>query len=175
MLLTNDGQVALRLAHPRYQVQKEYQVTVGPRLGDRDAQAMVAGVALEDGPARFVGIELQAEEADRSRLLVTVQEGRNRLIRRVCEALGYQVLRLKRLRLGILALGKLAQGETRQLGAAEAENLRNSLGIGKPERKPRPERQRTGNSARPKAVRKMGQPGEAKRNFPDAKRRPPKG
>lgn len=132
MLLTNDGQVALRLSHPRYMVQKDYQVTISPRLSDADAQRMVAGVALEDGPARFTGIELQAEETDRSRLLITVQEGRNRLIRRVCEALGYRVLRLKRLRLGILMLGKLAAGTSRQLAAAEAENLRNSLGIGKP-------------------------------------------
>jgi pseudouridine synthase len=132
MLLTNDGQVALRLAHPRYRVRKEYQVTVSPRLADRDAQLMVGGVTLEDGSARFTGIELQGEETDRSRLLITVEEGRNRLIRRVCEALGYRVLRLKRLRLGIVALGKLPQGETRQMGAAEAENLRQSLGLGKP-------------------------------------------
>lgn len=131
MLLTNDGQVALRLAHPRYEVQKEYQLTISPRLRDADARQMVHGVALTDGPARFTGIALEAEEPGRSRLSVTVQEGRNRLIRRVCEVLGYKVLRLKRLRLGILLLGKLPQGATRQLGAAEAQHLRGSLGIGK--------------------------------------------
>jgi len=139
MLLTNDGQVALRLAHPRYEVSKDYQVTVSPRLRDQDAQQMVSGVALADGPARFVGIELQADEADRSRVLITVQEGRNRLIRRVCEALGYTVLRLKRLRLGILVLGKLNPGETRQLGAAEAESLRGSLGLGLARRAVKPQ------------------------------------
>jgi pseudouridine synthase len=130
MLLTNDGDVALRLAHPRYGVQKEYQVTLAPRLTDADARRMVDGVALEDGLARFVGIELLAQETDRSRLQVVVQEGRNRLIRRVCEALGYRVLRLKRVRLGLLVLGRLQPGATRQMGAAEADNLRRSLGLG---------------------------------------------
>jgi 23S rRNA pseudouridine2605 synthase len=129
LLLTNDGEVALRLTHPRYGVQKEYQVTVSPRLTDAQARQMVAGVTLEDGPARFIGIELLAQEEDRSRLQVVVEEGRNRLIRRVCEALGYRVLRLKRLKLGVLALGKLQPGETRQLSMAESDNLRRALGL----------------------------------------------
>jgi pseudouridine synthase len=132
LLLTNDGEVALRLAHPRYGVQKEYQVTVSPRLTDADARRMVDGVVLEDGPARFVGIELAGQEPDRSRLNVTVQEGRNRLIRRVCEALEYRVLRLKRVKLGVLVLGRLEPGKTRQLSNAEAENLRRSVGLGRP-------------------------------------------
>lgn len=154
MLLTNDGQVALRLAHPRYEVQKEYQLTISPRLKDSDARLMVQGVALTDGPARFTGIALEAEEPDRSRLSVTVQEGRNRLIRRVCEALGYRVLRLKRVRLGILLLGKLAQGATRQLGAAEAQHLRSSLGIGKAERTSGAGAQRRTDKSRPAAPRR---------------------
>jgi 23S rRNA pseudouridine2605 synthase len=146
MLLTNDGDAALRLTHPRYRVQKEYQVTVSPRLTDAAARQMVSGVQLDDGPARFVGIELAEQAEDRSRLRVVVEEGRNRLIRRVCEALGYSVLRLKRVRLGILALGKLGPGETRQLSGVEIENLRGSLGLAKPvppprgHGKPRPKR-----------------------------------
>jgi 23S rRNA pseudouridine2605 synthase len=141
MLLTNDGEVALHLAHPRYRVQKEYQVTVSPRLTDAAARQMVQGVDLADGPASFVGIELVEQESDRSRLRVVVTEGRNRLIRRVCEALGYRVLRLKRTQLGSLLLGRLAPGQTRQLGSAEAANLRQSLGLDRPASR-KPARQR---------------------------------
>jgi 23S rRNA pseudouridine2605 synthase len=132
MLLTSDGEVANRLTHPRYGVRKEYQVTVEPRLRDGDARKMVAGVELEDGVARFEGIELQEDEAARTRVLITVSEGRNRLIRRVCELLGYEVKRLKRVRLGPLTLGKLELNATRTLNAEELGQLLRVLGIEPP-------------------------------------------
>jgi 23S rRNA pseudouridine2605 synthase len=156
MLLTSDGDAALRLTHPRYRVQKEYQVTVSPRLTDAAARQMVAGVPLEDGPARFTGIELVEQAEDRSRLRVVVEEGRNRLIRRVCEALDYRVLRLKRVRLGILALGKLAPGETRQLSGLEIENLRASLGLEKPKPPPQARPGKPPSVGKPPSPRKPG-------------------
>jgi len=124
LLLTSDGDLAHRLAHPSYGVRKEYLVTVQPRLTDVHARQATAGVELEDGPARFEGIELLDQEHDRSRLRVVVSEGRNRLIRRVFEALGYTTLRLRRVRFGVVALGKLAPGETRPLSADEVTQLR---------------------------------------------------
>lgn len=127
LLLTNDGAVAMRLTHPRYGVTKDYQVTVSPRLTDRDARHLTAGVQLDDGLARFTGIDLQMQESDRSRLLVTVAEGRYRLIRRAFESLGYAVLRLKRVRLGGLALNKLAVGEVRELTRTEVADLKRQL------------------------------------------------
>ena len=127
LLLTNDGEVANRLTHPRYGVHKQYRVTVSPVLADPDAQRMVNGVQLEDGPARFVGINLVEDAGDRSRIEVTLDEGRNRLIRRVCEHLGYTVRRLKRQRQGTLTLGRLKPGEHRQLSAAEVADLRRHL------------------------------------------------
>jgi 23S rRNA pseudouridine2605 synthase len=127
MLLTSDGEAAQRLAHPRYGVTREYQVTVSPVLSDPDAQRLVAGLMLEDGPGRFQGMTLTAVESGRCRLLVVINVGRNRFIRRMFAMLGYEVLRLKRLRLGPLLLGKLNPGDTRQLGAAEAAGLRQLL------------------------------------------------
>jgi 23S rRNA pseudouridine2605 synthase len=129
MLLTNDGAVALRLSHPRYGITKEYLVTVQPQLTDRDARHLTAGIELDDGPAVFVGITLRSQEAGRSRLAVTVAEGRYRIIRRALEKLNYEVLRLKRTRLGGLTLGELKPGETRPLTAPEVRELRRALKI----------------------------------------------
>jgi 23S rRNA pseudouridine2605 synthase len=131
MLLTNDGELANRLMHPRYEVRKRYQVTVQPRLTARHVKQALAGIELEDGPARLLELEVAAEEAQRSWLTVTISEGRNRLIRRLFEALGYEVLRLKRVQLGALSLGKLGVGQTRPLSAAEAASLRASVGLDK--------------------------------------------
>jgi 23S rRNA pseudouridine2605 synthase len=129
LLLTNDGELAHRLAHPRYGVKKQYQVSVEPALRDDDATQLVSGITLEDGPARALDVTLRQHTRERSILIVTVAEGRNRLVRRMLESLGYQVKRLKRLRLGTLALGRLKPGETRQLGGKEIRALRQQLGL----------------------------------------------
>jgi pseudouridine synthase len=129
LILSSDGELANRLMHPRYGVRKEYLVTVRPKLTDRDAQRATSGVELEDGTARFEGIELLGDERDRSRLRVIVAEGRNRLIRRVFEALGYDTLRLKRVRMGAVALGKLEPGQSRPLSAEEVTQLRRLVGL----------------------------------------------
>jgi len=135
LLLTNDGEIANRLTHPRYGIRKQYRVTISPALRDEDATTMVKSVELEDGPARFLGVSLVEAARDRSRLEITVDEGRNRLIRRVCEQLGYSVKRLKRMRLGTLALGSLKLGETRQLSAAEVSDLKQHLKMEQEEKK----------------------------------------
>jgi 23S rRNA pseudouridine2605 synthase len=135
LLLTNDGELANRLTHPRYGIRKQYRVTISPALRDEDAARMVKSVDLDDGPARFVGVTLLEHGGDRSRLEITLDEGRNRLIRRVCETLGYTVRRLKRIRLGTLALGSLKLGENRQLSAAEVAGLKQHLKMENDERK----------------------------------------
>lgn len=127
MLLTNDGSVALRLTHPRYGVTKEYQVTVEPRLTQRDAKRLLEGVELEDGPARLVEMRLRGEDSTLSRLAVVVAEGRFHLVRRIFAALGYEVTRLKRVRLGCLSLDKLPLGETRPLSTTEVRELKRAL------------------------------------------------
>ncbi len=129
LILSSDGELANRLTHPRYGVRKEYQVTISPRINDPNARHMIEGVELEDGVARFEGIELQESAHDRSRLLVVVSEGRYRLIRRVCEKLGFKVLRLKRIRIGPVALGRIQVGETRPLSGDEIMQLKKQVGM----------------------------------------------
>lgn len=129
LLLTDDGQLANRIAHPRYRVKKKYLATVKPALADRDAQRLGAGVDLEDGPARFLQLKTLEHALDRSRLEVVVDEGRNRLVRRCFEALGYAVRRLKRLSIGGLVLGGLKPGQVRELAAGELKALKRQAGL----------------------------------------------
>lgn len=139
LLLTNDGALANRLMHPRYAVLKEYQATVEPRLTEKHAKQLIAGIELAPlpderaAPGRFTGIEVQTEQPSarggRSRLLVQVSEGRYRFIRRMFEALGYRVLRLKRMRLGPLRLSALKPNEYRPLSGDEVMQLRRLTGL----------------------------------------------
>jgi 23S rRNA pseudouridine2605 synthase len=129
LLLTNDGELANRLMHPRYGVRKQYLVNLAPVLTARHARAALSGVELEDGPARLLELAELESDRERSRLQVTVAEGRNRLIRRLFEALGYEVKRLKRISLAGLALGQLKPNEYRELGRAEVAALRRGVGL----------------------------------------------
>lgn len=129
LLLTNDGELANRITHPRYRIRKKYLVTVKPALTDRDAQQLVTGLTLEDGPARFLELALVEAARDRSRLEVVVDEGRNRLVRRCFAALDYTVRRLKRLGIGGLVLGNLQPGQSRTLSAGELKDLRRLAGL----------------------------------------------
>lgn len=131
MLLTNDGEVSQHLAHPRHKESKEYLVTIKPALLEADAKRMATGVELEDGPARFVKIELTGEDKGVSRLRVVVDEGRNRLVRRIFEHCAYSVALLKRTAMGPLRIGRLKPGEHRQLSMSEAAELRRQLGLDK--------------------------------------------
>jgi len=129
LLLTNDGELAHRLMHPRYGVRKKYLVTVTPALAERDAEQLVTSVELPDGPARFFGLTLIQQSRERSRLEAVVDEGRNRLVRRCFEALGYRVHRLKRLSIGGLVLGALAPEQVRELSAGEVAALKRLTGL----------------------------------------------
>lgn len=121
ILLTNDGELANRLTHPRYGVPKTYRARVsrGP-VGDRALRALREGVQLEDGltsPARVRRVSGDLLE-------LTIGEGRNHQVRRMCEAVGHPVLRLERVSLGSVRLGTMAPGACRRLGEAEVAGLR---------------------------------------------------
>ncbi len=123
ILLTNDGALANRLTHPRYEVPKTYRVRVtrGP-VSERALSALRAGVQLEDGPtapARARRLRGPGDELE-----LTIREGRNRQVRRMCEAVGYPVLALQRVALGPLRLDGLALGAHRCLSDAELQELR---------------------------------------------------
>jgi 23S rRNA pseudouridine2605 synthase len=120
ILLTNDGELANRLTHPRFEVPKTYVASVGGGpVGETQLRALRSGVRLEDGrtaPARVRRI-------GDGTLELTIHEGRNRQVRRMCDAVGHPVLALRRVGFGPLSLGDLAEGEHRRLSAAEVERL----------------------------------------------------
>lgn len=117
LVLTNDGDLALRLTHPRYGKEKEYEVALDRPCREQDAARLVKGIELEDGPARAV----RAEGLDRNRLRVVLTEGRRRQVRRMLSALGYEVRRLQRVRVAGLELGRLGPGAWRKLSEREVE------------------------------------------------------
>jgi len=125
ILLTNDGDLANRLTHPRYEVPKTYRATLsGPPISDRMLRSLREGVELEDGttaPAR-------ARRLTPHQLELTIHEGRNRQVRRMCEALGRPVRELIRVRFGPLALGDLKPGRARRLTPAELAELAAAAG-----------------------------------------------
>jgi 23S rRNA pseudouridine2605 synthase len=111
ILLTNDGEAANRLMHPRYQVEREYVAEVAGVPSESTAQRLRMGVQLEDGLARAE----QAELIGRNTIRLTLREGRKREVRRMLAALGHPVRRLRRVRYGKVLLGTLAPGEWRRL------------------------------------------------------------
>jgi 23S rRNA pseudouridine2605 synthase len=120
ILLTNDGELAHRLTHPSFEVPKTYRVTVarGP-VTDRAVRALRAGVRLEDGPTAPARVRRLRSDT----LEITIHEGRNRQVKRMCEAVGHRVLRLERIAFGPLGLGDLRPGSHRRLAGAEVQAL----------------------------------------------------
>jgi 23S rRNA pseudouridine2605 synthase len=119
ILLTNDGELANRLTHPRYEVPKTYRVLLRRPPAERDLEALRDGVQLEDGPTAPARVEPRAERE----IEITIHEGRNRQVRRMAEAIGNEVLELERVRLGSLDLGDLAPGDARKLTDEELARL----------------------------------------------------
>ena len=127
ILLTDDGELANLLTHPRYEVPKRYRVRVaGGTPGPQAVEALRSGVELEDGLTAPAGVEVAGDSV----IEVTIREGRNRQVRRMCEAVGHPVQELCRVAFGPLELGSLAPGQSRRLGAAELEQLRAAPGPG---------------------------------------------
>lgn len=121
ILLTNDGELANLLTHPRYEVPKVYRVKVaGGRVSERALRALREGVQLEDGPTGAAEVTVLGAGV----LEITIAEGRNRQVRRMCEAVGHPVVELRRVGFGELRLGELAEGAHRELTTAETETLR---------------------------------------------------
>jgi len=123
MLITNDGEITDLLTHPRYGVPKTYRVTVAGELTWRELRRLRAGVELEDGPASAVAVTLIRCGKTSSKADVTVLEGRKRMVRRMFARLGYTVSQLRRIRMGLLELGRLARGSWRPPRAREMDYL----------------------------------------------------
>ncbi len=125
LLLTNDGDTAERLQHPRYEVDRVYNVDVVEPLTDVARRALLAGITLEDGRARVRGLRrLRGQETGAERWAVTMREGRKREVRRLFDAVGSPVRRLRRVRYGPIELGTLRPGAWRKLTPQEVLALR---------------------------------------------------
>lgn len=123
LLLTDDGDLANRLLHPRFGVEKTYRAVISGRLSADDVRRLNAGVALDDSPAAGAKLRVISRRGDSSVVDITIHEGRNRQVRRMFEALGHRVLELSRLRFGPIALGELAPGRVRPLSERERAAL----------------------------------------------------
>ena len=126
LLLTNDGPLAHRLAHPRYGVEKVYEVEVEGAPDADVLRALCEGVALDDGPTAPAGARLLERGSRFSVLELTLHEGRNRQVKRMCDAVGHPARRLHRSRYAGLDLEGVEAGEWRALTAAEVAALRSA-------------------------------------------------
>ena len=122
LLLTNDGALANRLTHPRYEVPKVYRVQLRRPPGGADLRRLAGGVELEDGPTAPTEVRRLAERE----IEIVLREGRNRQVRRMVEAVGNDVVALCRIRFGPIELGGLDEGQARRLSAAELTALRSA-------------------------------------------------
>lgn len=128
LILTTDGNLANRLMHPSSRLQREYAVRALGEPSDEQLEQLTRGVELEDGPARFDSLVVTEGEGANKSYLVTVSEGRNRIVRRLFEHIGCRVNRLMRVRYGSLTLPRdLRQGKYRELTEQEVGHLKASI------------------------------------------------
>jgi 23S rRNA pseudouridine2605 synthase len=131
LLLTTDGELANTLMHPSAEVRRDYVCRIHGEVSDDVVQQLSRGVTLEDGPARFDEIARIGASDSHAWFSVGLHEGRNREVRRMWEALGFQVSRLKRVRYGHIELPReLRRGRWQELPSGEVEALRESVGLG---------------------------------------------
>lgn len=122
LLLTNDGELTHRLTHPRFEREKEYLVSLRGRLQPGERRKLEQGLELEDGMTH-PAIVKEMEALSQFNYSMIIHEGRKRQVRRMFDHLGHHVLALKRIRMGNLSLGKLQEGEIRELSAQEVQML----------------------------------------------------
>ena len=123
LLLTNDGEFANRVAHPTRHVAKTYRVTVRPSVTEDQLNQMSTGIVIEGRRTAPAKVRVLQQELGRVVLEIVLYEGRNREIRKMCEALGLEVARLKRIAVGPVRLGMLPQGKYRELTKEELRAL----------------------------------------------------
>lgn len=128
LLLTNDGALAHRLAHPSVGVSKTYRVVVRGVPGQAALRRLARGVELDDGRTRPAEVRVARVRSGGAELELTIKEGRNRQVRRMCAAVGYPVLELERVAYGPVRLGRLQLGASRVLKSTELGALRAAVG-----------------------------------------------
>ncbi len=134
LLPTNDGPLTHRLLHPRYALPRVYEASVEGIVTRAALARWRQGVALDDGPARPLAVELLDAGTRESRVRLTFAEGRKHEVKRYCEALGHRVVRLRRIEFGAVVLGALSPGASRPLTPGEVQALRAAVADGPPRR-----------------------------------------
>jgi 23S rRNA pseudouridine2605 synthase len=124
LLLTNDGSLAHRITHPSSEIEKQYRLTLQNPVADDALAALAAGPTLEDGKMHPPVLSNLRRAPRTTTLDLAIHEGRNRIIRRACEAVGLRLLSLHRTRVGPVTLGNLPEGRYRRLTSQELEALR---------------------------------------------------
>ena len=124
LILTNDGRLAHRITHPSSEIDKKYRLTLENPVPSATLAALLAGPTLEDGKMRATELTILSRARETTTLDLTIHEGRNRIIRRACMAVGLALISLHRTRVGPVTLGDLPEGEYRALTPTELEALR---------------------------------------------------
>jgi 23S rRNA pseudouridine2605 synthase len=128
LLLTNDGELANRLTHPSYSVDKTYIATV-KEISNQEVQALTSGIELEDGPAVANKARVLSRAKNAAMVEIVIHEGRNRIVRRMFEAVGAPVTALVRTRIGPIHLGQQRPGAIRKLSGPELRSLYTAAGL----------------------------------------------
>ena len=128
LLLTNDGELANRLMHPRYKVPKTYRITVSGNFDQESQKRLLAGVRLDGRLSIPKQVRVVKHSEDRSVIELTIREGKYHQVKRMCALVGYQVVKLKRIAYGPLHLGRLGPGDWRDLSQEELTELEKAVG-----------------------------------------------
>lgn len=134
LLMTNDGEFANAMTHPTKHVPKTYRVTVRPSITEEQITALTTGIVIEDRMTAPAEVRVLTKEEGRVVLEIVLYEGRNRQIRKMCEALGLEVARLKRTAVGSIKLGMLPQGKWRELKEDEVHKLMVNAAMDRPKK-----------------------------------------
>lgn len=129
LLMTNDGDLAHKLMHPRYEIEKTYQVLVAGKPSIADIDKLLAGVWLSDGKVAAKSVRRMKPQGDSTWLRIVLCEGKNREIRRMLAKLGHKVMRLRRIAIGPVLLDKLPKGKSRKVTEPELGKLRELLAV----------------------------------------------
>lgn len=130
LILTNDGELTYRLTHPSYEVDKVYLAWVGGVMSPETACELEQGITLDDGPTAPGSVRIVKTAVDSTLIQLTIHEGRNRLVKRMCAAVGHPVHDLRRVSIGGVRIEGLSPGEWRYLSRDEVEALRALTGLG---------------------------------------------
>lgn len=129
LLLTNDGDLAHRLSHPRYQVTKIYEAVVAGDFTRENAAGIEGGIKLEDGAVGRASVRIVASEKRTTRIHLTLTEGRKREVKQLCQAVGHPVRRLRRLQFAGITTHGLKVGGWRRLSSTEVDHLKSLVGL----------------------------------------------